>query len=289
MTTSESAVVVRTLGRFQFQAGGHEIDRWRAGKARVLLQFMLLNRGRVLSREALHEALWPDASWSSNSSSLKVAVHMLRAALASQNKHAVEVAGGAVTGTAGPSLRLVTHQLGYVLETEGVWVDFEVFDDLIDRARMADARGDGGEAARLCAAAMELYHGDFLPGVHLNWAEVHRMWLRSRSLIALERLIRANLATGDYLTVIDRCREMLEIEPYREETYRILIAVHAHLGHLSQAHRWYEICATRLREELKIDLGESTHRLHQQAIRGELLDATLDISAIVRGKIPVGI
>ncbi|SCL14664.1 Transcriptional regulatory protein, C terminal [Micromonospora nigra] len=287
MTTAEPAIVVRTLGGFAFSAGGHEIDRWRAGKARVLLQFMLLNRGRVLSRETLYEALWPDAPWSRTSSSLKVAVHMLRAALTSQNERAVG-AGGPAGERA--SLRLVTHQLGYALEAEGgVWVDFEVFDDLIDRARAAEAQGDGAQAVRLCASAMEIYRGDFLPGVDLDWAEVHRMWLRSRSLLALERLIAANLASGDHLTVVDRCREMLQIEPYREETYRILIAVHGHLGHLSQAQRWYEICSTRLRRELNVDVDESTNRLHRQAIRGELCRVGLDIVAVLRGRIPVGI
>ncbi|WP_176308619.1 AfsR/SARP family transcriptional regulator [Micromonospora sp. NBS 11-29] len=282
----ESSVVVRTLGGFEFSAGGHEIDRWRAGKARVLFQFMLLNRGRVLSRETLYEALWPDTGWSGNSSSLKVAVHMLRAALVSQLQHACEhpdADGGR------PSLQLVTHQLGYVLKTEGVWVDFEVFDDLIDRGRAADARGDGVEAARLFAAAMDVHRGDFLPGVDLDWAEVHRMWLRSRALLALERLVKTHLAAGDHLAVLDRCREMLAIEPLREETYRILMAVHGHLGHLSQVQRWYGICSTRLRRELKVGLDESTVRLHGRAIRGELVEAGFDLATVLPRRVPVGI
>ncbi|MFI7212903.1 AfsR/SARP family transcriptional regulator [Micromonospora maritima] len=286
MTTSEAAITVRTLGGFEFRAGGHEIDRWRAGKARVLFQFMLLNRGRVLSRETLYEALWPDAAWSGNSSSLKVAVHMLRAALVSQNQHVAQD-GGPEAGR--PYLHLVTHQLGYVLKTEGVWVDFEVFDDLVDRARAADARGDDAEAARLFAAAMDIHRGDFLPGVDLDWAQVHRMWLRSRGLLALERLVTAHLAAGDYLAVLDRCREMLAIEPFREETYRILMAVHGHLGHLSQVQHWYGICSTRLRKELKVDLDASTVRLHGRAIRGELVEAGFDLSGAPRGRVPVGI
>ncbi|MFJ5294412.1 BTAD domain-containing putative transcriptional regulator [Streptomyces sp. NPDC088348] len=258
----DHAISVSTLGSFELAFRGRPVQRWRAGKTRDLFQFLLLRRGVVVPREALHESLWPGSSWSANSSSLKVAVHTLRKVLATCQTPPEE--------TNSPSLRLATRETGYILQATGLWVDFEVFDDLVDQGHRAESAAAHREASRHYRAAAELYGGDFLAGAPMEWANVQREWLRGRFLYVLQRLAETSLAEGDSLSVMRYCRRTIEIEPYREESYRMLMYTHAELGQLNQVHRWYEICTTRLHQDLQIDPAPATRRTYSRAMQGQL-------------------
>ncbi|MFI0418750.1 BTAD domain-containing putative transcriptional regulator [Spongiactinospora sp. 9N601] len=146
-----------------------------------------------------------------------------------------------------------------------------MFDELIRSARAAEQGGGAELTLRLLRQAVDLYEGQFLPDVSFDWAQVQREWLRSGMLYAMERLAEAELRAGDHLSVIDRCCRMLEIEPFREETYRMLMRSHAELGQLAQARRWYRLCASRLCKELQIKPSIATQRLYHGVMRGELM------------------
>ncbi|GAA2489823.1 AfsR/SARP family transcriptional regulator [Streptomyces longisporus] len=256
------AISVHTLGSFELAIHGKPVQRWKAGKARDLFQFLLLRQGRVVPRETLHESLWPGSYWSANSSSLKVAVHTLRRVLANCQASSEE--------TSSPSLRLVTRETGYTLQARGVWVDSEVFDDLVDQGHRAESAGAHREASQHYRAAAELYGGDFLAGAPMEWANVHREWLRGRFLYVLQRLAETSLVEDDPLSVMRYCRRILEIEPYREQSYRILMYTHAQLGQLNQVRRWYDLCTTRLREDLQAAPEPATRLTYSRAMHGQL-------------------
>ncbi|QNP66637.1 AfsR/SARP family transcriptional regulator [Streptomyces genisteinicus] len=258
----DHAISVYTLGAFELAIHGKPVQQWKAGKARDLFQFLLLRQGHVVPRETLHEALWPGSFWSASSSSLKVAVHALRRVLANYQ--------ASPGGTSTSSLRLVTRETGYTLQTSGLWVDSEVFDDLVDQGHRAESAGARQEAGRHYRAAAELYGGDFLAGAPMEWASVHREWLRSRFLYVLQQLAESSMLEDNPLSVMRYCRRILEIEPYREESYRMLMYTHAQLGQLNQVRRWYDICATRLREDLQAAPEPATRLAYSRAMHGRL-------------------
>jgi DNA-binding SARP family transcriptional activator len=260
-------ISVRTLGSFELCFDGRPIERWKAGKARGLLQFLLLRPGRVVPRGVLHDALWPDAPWSKDSSSLKVAAHMLRAIL---QQHQNPAAAG---------LRLLTRESGYLLEMDDVAVDHETFTRTADRAHAAWTRGDLAAAAALHRDAVGQYRGDFLPDEPYHWAAVEREWLRSRLLCALDLLIEDEIARADPVGVLHWCRRMLADDPLHESAYRALILVHGHLGQLSQVDRWYEVCAGMLRDRLQTAPAAETSRLHARAAAGEFTGRPLDLGS----------
>jgi DNA-binding SARP family transcriptional activator len=257
----EFGISVCAFGGFSLVINDQAVSRWRGGKACNLLQLMLLREGRIMSRETLYEALWPDLRTGKDSSSLKVAVHMLRRVIDTEPTRR------------GSSIRLLTCDDGYVLHTDNVWTDFQVFDRLIDEGHQAQIRGERACAAAAFREAMELYQGDFLPNVWMDWADLHREWLRSRALLALEWLIEADFSAGENLAVIRWCRLVLEIDPYREAAYRWLMLVHARFGHLDQVRRWYGLCRTRLESGLEIAPAPSTRKLLQEALRGDFAEA----------------
>jgi two-component SAPR family response regulator len=258
-------ISVRTLGSFELAIDGRVVERWKAGKARNLLQFLLLRSGRVVSRDVLFESLWPDARWSKNSSLLKVAVHMLRTVL--------DTGAGPEDGAA---LRLLTREPGYVLEARNVYVDFEAFTRLVDAAHAAQLRRDRDAAADLYRRAAGLYHGDFLPEVPYDWAAAEREWLRSRLLCAFVFLTETALLSGDHVGVLRWCRRILDFEPFHEEAFRALMLVHGHLGQLAQADRWYRLCAARLGDNLHMAPELATRRIHSRAVRGEFTGRPMD-------------
>ncbi|SES03405.1 Transcriptional regulatory protein, C terminal [Streptomyces sp. yr375] len=254
----EYAVEIRTLGRFDVVVGGRPVTRWRAGRARHLLQYLLLHPDCVISRDILFEALWPDLS--APRSSLKVAVHTLRNILASE--------GAAATGRNPSGLRILTHEYGYSIEAKNVWVDFQEFDSLILGAQTGTLDAPGPIAQ--LQDAVELYQGDFLPGMTMPWVEPQREWLRSLALSALDRLVEAAERTCDDFQVLHFCRKVLKIEPLHEKTYRTLIALHGRLGQFSQADRWYKLCASHLREAVGVGPAEATRAMYSRAVSGEL-------------------
>jgi two-component SAPR family response regulator len=180
---------------------------------------------------------------------------------------------------AGPTLRLVTREPGYLLQADQVSVDFESFAQLADSAYAAQMRHHRGASAALYGQAVVLYRGDFLANVDYDWAATHREWLRSRLLHALTFLAETAILSGDNAGVIHWCKQMLDAEPLHEETYRALILVHGHLGQLSQVHRWYRLCETRLRDHLQVAPQLATQRLYAQAVRGEYTGRPIDPQA----------
>ena len=249
---------VRTFGDFNLTICGSRVERWRAGRARDLFQFLLLRPGAVVSMDTLCDTLWPETAGSANArTSLKVAVHTLRRILAENLPD----------DASEPPLSLTTCQEGYRLEVRGLRADFQRFDELVDRGHRAESGGDAAEATECYRAAVELYRGEFLSGMNAEWAQVHREWLRGRYLYALHRLSRAGLAAGDHLSVMRWSRLMLDAEPFHEEAYRALIHIHAQLGQLSQVRRWYRVCAERLHGELRISPGVETQRAYVAATR----------------------
>jgi DNA-binding SARP family transcriptional activator len=275
-------ISICTLGAFELAFDGRPVERWKAGKARNLLQFLLLRRGRVVSRDVLNESLWPDATWSRDSSSLKVAAHMLR--------NVLELRQGSRPGGIAPALRLLTRDPGYLLEVDGarVTVDFDVFLRLVDGANEAQLRGDRGAAEALYLQAAGLYRGDFLPDVPYDWAAGQREWLRSRLLCVFLFLTETNILRGDVVGVLRWCQRMLEIEPLHEETYRALILLHAHLGQLEQVQRWYRLCTIRMRENLQIAPDSDTQRLYARAVRGEFAGRPIEPGVWRRELQPLG-
>lgn len=252
-------VDVRGLGGFELVIDGRPVERWRAGKARDLLQFLLLRTSKMVPSETLCDALWPDPPQAANArSSLKVAVHTLRRILAEH----IRPAGS----TERPALALLTCPGGYLLEANNLRVDFERFDQLIDRGHKAEINGDDSTARECYCEAVEIYAGDFLSGLDAEWVSVQREWLRSRYLYALQKLSEQDLAIGDHLAVLRWCRLMLDAEPFHEGAYRALMVAHARLGQLGQVRRWYQLCASRLHGQLQTSPDPVTERTYAWAI-----------------------
>jgi two-component SAPR family response regulator len=260
MSASTAAVTVHCLGAFSLTMRGREIERWRAGKARTLFQYLLVNRGRVVLRDKLYEVLWPEADSRPTSSSLRVAAHGLRQILG---------ASPAAAAAAAP-VRILHQDFGYLLEADDLWVDFEDFEKLCAEAEALSTRGDHAGAAALDRKAVEMYTGDFLAGETAPWIEEHREWGRSMVLRPLDRLRADAVRRHDFVAALDWSRRVLEVDPYHEDTYQTLMSVHGRLGERGRVKRWHDLCVQRLRDELEVDPAPDTEQVFALAMSGQL-------------------
>ncbi len=265
---SSAAVIVHCLGDFSLRVRGQSVDRWRAGKARSLFQYLLINQGRVVHRDKLHEVLWPDSAWSPRSSSVKVAMHALRQILNESSLEHIGPADGADTGR--PAVQILYQDQGYLLKAHDIWVDVEEFESLCNAGHAADLRGDHSAAVHGYRRAVDLYTGDFLAAETTDWVREQQEWNKSLMLRALKYLLHDALCREDFPTVITLCRRMLDVDPYQEDVYRTLMLVHGELGQLGRVKSWYELCSRRMCEELGLGVTDDTRRVLERTLGGRV-------------------
>lgn len=239
------AVTVRCLGGFELRVSGRLREQWRAGRARALFQYLVLHRGRLISRESLIEALWPDPDALAAGTSLKVAVHALRQSLGHL-----------------PGLSIVAQESSYQLQAPDLWVDVEEFEWLCRLGQQLETSGQATTAGAVYARAADLYAGDFLPEVWADWAVFRREGLKDQFLCILAKLADAAAASADWDTCIRWCRLILDQDWCREDAFRLLMLSHARLGQPSRVRRWFEVCQRVLRTHLDCQPAAETLELY---------------------------
>lgn len=245
MREDAAAIRAQVLGTCTLEVGGVPVQQWRAGRARQLFQYLLINREQPASRERLHEALWPAASPPS-SSSLKVAAHAVRRILE-------EYGAGQVA--------LVHSAGGYMIEGGPIHVDLDEFNKWIDRARAAKRSNQHQETLRCYANAVNLYRGDLLEEEPEEWIESPRRWARNYALWMLSELRVEAFAAGEWIDGLRWCERTLALDPVNEPTYQALVSLYGEQGEVSIANYWYEACCQALARHLGVEPSDQTKRL----------------------------
>jgi DNA-binding SARP family transcriptional activator len=117
--------------------------------------------------------------------------------------------------------------------------------------------------------AMHLYRGELLPQCYEDWILPRREQLRQQAMDALVRLVNLLEEERNYRGALAYCRQLQQIDPYNEETYRRLMTLHGSMGDRAGALRVYQLCVKVLQEELDAAPAPATRELYQR-----LLDTT---------------
>jgi DNA-binding SARP family transcriptional activator len=250
------AVAVHFLGTFSLTVNGSTVRQWRAGKARNLFQYLILNKDQLVTRERLYDALWPEAEWAGGSS-LKVAAHALRRVLQAHPDR---------PGDTG--IRILYRDFGYLIQVDDLWSDVEEFQRLVRAGLRADREGDAERTSTCLRQALTLYQGEFLEGETAAWAVEQREYLKSLALRALDVIRDEAEREDDFDELLQACRQTLGIDRYHEETYRVLMAAHGRRGELDQVRSWYELCSRRLREDLAVAPAQETEHALRLLVPG---------------------
>jgi two-component SAPR family response regulator len=254
---------IEALGRFSVTVAGAPIESWRGGRSRRLFQYLLTHAGQLIAKHTLIQAVWGDSSARSPDVALKVAVCMLRNVLVDAHRR------GRGRGRE-PAIWIVSGGGGYGLRLG----DVDVYVTLLEQALLsADGHLHAGrlaEAEYELESAVALYRGAYLPECDASWATVRRERLADRVLAALTELAARAGTRGDQPRVLELHQRMLDIDPCREESYRVLMRWHGAASQPSRVQHWYLACAEQLRTRLDLEPDGQTRDLFYEAVRGRL-------------------
>jgi len=105
----------------------------------------------------------------------------------------------------------------------------------------------------------------FLPGEDLPWVDTQRGLLHNTRVRALECLAEVGLGIGgSELGVAERsARVLVELEPYRESGYRLLMQALSARDNVAEALLVYERLRILLRDELGVGPGTRVQEVHR--------------------------
>jgi SARP family transcriptional regulator, regulator of embCAB operon len=222
-------------------------------QGRAVFAFLALRRHRAVHREELMNAVWPGEAGAQGDSGLDPILSKLRALF-----RAAGLADAAMRAGAGT----VELQL-----PSSTWIDVEAAANALDEAEGALRRNDGA-AWSLANIAATISARSFLPELEAPWIEARRNTLRAMQLRALHCLALVSAGNHEPRLAIQHASEMVQLDPFKETAYQLLMRLHAAAGDRAEALRVF----ARLRELLKDELGVSPSA-QTEAVYLEILKA----------------
>ena len=131
------------------------------------------------------------------------------------------------------------------------WIDVQAAESAAHEAEVALREGALEAAMGPALVANAITRRPFLSGDTGEWCERRREYLRGLRIRALEVRASVALANADAVGAATDAAVVVELEPYRETAYALLMKAHAAAGNPAQAVATYGA----LRERLASDLG----------------------------------
>jgi predicted ATPase/DNA-binding SARP family transcriptional activator len=242
-------VEFRVLGALEVVDGG-AASAPAGAKERTILARLLLERGGLVSADALLEAAWPDASPESAARSLQVRLAHLRSFLEP----------GRPRGA--PSSLIVREGTGYRLAAEAESIDVVRFERLVLEA------GELGPAAAVAAydEALALWRGPpFADVAYADFAQAEVRRLEDLRVRAEEGRARALLEGGRHREALADLRRLVAEEPLREDGARTLALALYRDGRQAEALESLRALGEKLRA-LGLDPGQETRELERRIL-----------------------
>jgi len=255
---------IRLFGQIAIQQDGEPLSAL-SSKATELLCYLLLQRERAHTRQALAALFWPDAPDSLAKKYLRQAIWRLKSRLASRD--------------------LLIMRAGWIrIDPEAaLWLDVAEFEHAYDFHRGMPGHELTDQQAQALEAAVILYRGDLIESWYQDWCAYERDRLQLTYLAMLEQLMSHCEARRYYARGVDYGQRILRYDPARECAHRILMRLHYQAGDRTAALRQFERCATAMAEQFNVYPSQETVALFRQ-VRGDQLEATSAREAAVTSR-----
>jgi len=227
---------LRLLGGFDFTYGDEPVVTINTPRLQSLLAYLVLHRDAPQPRQQLAFLLWPDSSEAQARTNLRHLIHQLRQALPQADEY----------------LCATVNTLQWRADAPST----------LDVAEFENALAQGA-----LQQAVDLYHGDLVPGCYDDWIVPERERLQQQYVSALERLIQQLEDKQDYRAAIEAAQRLLRHDPLREETYRLLMRLCALNGDRTGVVRAYDTCVTVLRRELDLEPNTETREAYERCVK----------------------
>jgi LuxR family maltose regulon positive regulatory protein len=224
---AQDTVIVITPPKMRIQAFGQIqvmlADRsvtgadWQTQVTQDLL-FLVLSNRNGWSKERIGEFLWPESSLSQLNQRFKNTIYRLRRAL---NQDVILYFDGIYS---------FNRKIDYEYDVE----EFENF--------LTHARTVVGIEAQITAfqTALQIYRGDYLPGMEGEWVIPERERLLQAFLNTGLRLAELFTDTKQYPKALELCNRLISEAPWLEEAYRLAMNLNAYEGNRAAISQLYK-------------------------------------------------
>ena len=231
-----------------------ENNMGRAVKA--LLGYLTLFRQRFHAREVLAGLFWGDSSEKRARSCLSTTLWRLRKILEPDH-----VSAGTYLVTTS------TGEIGFNNESDH-WLDVDVFENRLNPILAKPYESLYSDEAEQLEEALSLHKGELLEEFYDEWALRERERLRSLYLSGQIQLMNYYRYHSAYDRGLTCARNILNLDPLREEIHREMMRIYCMCGQRSQALKQYEACIKILDMELGVPPMEETQSLYAQIFQG---------------------
>jgi DNA-binding SARP family transcriptional activator len=223
-------------------------------QGRIAFVYLVLHRHRTIHRDDMLSAIWPDETTIQAESGLDPIISKLRGVL----RNGFQPAEAGIDVSAG------TIALQIPATT---WVDLEAAANALDEAEGALRRGDPAGAWGLSNTAVVITRRPFLANVEAPWIESQRSLLRAMQMRALQCLVTVSARNQETELAIQHAAEMVQLEPFRETAYQVLMRMHAAAGDRAEALRVFARCRELLRDELGVSPSPQTEAVYLEILK----------------------
>jgi TolB-like protein len=257
MDRASNSLRLRLLGRFELCARDGRDATPTNRKTRAVLACLALSPGHLWPREKLMALLWSDRSEEQARASLRQALAELRRAL-------------------GEPPPLCSGNDAVSLESALLSVDAVEFEHLAKSGQLFEAAA--------------LYRGDLLDGHGVrdgafdDWLLIERRRLHDLAVEVLSRYAGSQAGEAGIETAL----RLLQIEPEREETQRLLMRLYAAANRRPLALRQYEVCRETLQRELGVEPDAETEALYRQIQNGAKPAISYEVNQTPAARAPSG-
>ncbi|MFI9582703.1 BTAD domain-containing putative transcriptional regulator [Streptomyces sp. NPDC052236] len=262
----------RILGPLTVTSGDRKVAVGGA-RQRTTLSLLLLNPGRIVSVDTLVHEVWNGKPPATARTQIAIVIAALRKAFKAQ---------GATEDT------IVTAHPGYLLNTEGHYVDSVDFTELITQAELATREQRLEDADRHYTRALALWRGPALTGVSGRVVEEEANRLREHRLNAYDDSTAVQLALGRHYELVPELSSVVREHPLRECTRHHLMLAQYRSGRRAEAMECYRDAREQFIEELGLEPGPDLQELHDLILRDDpsLIPAAAPLPAAVAAPLP---
>ncbi|RMD93923.1 MAG: 6-hydroxy-D-nicotine oxidase, partial [Calditrichaeota bacterium] len=201
-TVAEPSLRVTLLGHFDMIYETQSVSAIKTARMRSLLAYLLLNRGKCLSRQHLAFLFWPDSSERQARTNLRQLLHHVHRAF--------------------PEIERFLHADTKTLEWKNeipFQLDVAEFEKALEQAGEAGRRNDPSAMLAALEQAASFYQADLLPECYEEWIESERERLRRKYIEALERLVQLLEKQRAYPKAIEYALRLLHADDLNESSY----------------------------------------------------------------------
>jgi ATP/maltotriose-dependent transcriptional regulator MalT len=232
---------IRTLGQVAVTVDGKSLTTsdWQTIIARDLF-LCLLAHPEGLKKEEIGLLFWPDVAPAELKTRFKNAIYRLRNAL----------------------------RQNVVLYTDEIYhynwaIDYQYdVEDFLQKIGEGDKSAETTHQIAAYQAALDLYHGPYLPDVEASWVWSMRQHLQQLFLDTATTLAHLHYTQGDLAAALATCQRLLAVDPCTEDAHRLAMQIHADLGNRAAIARQFAACQQALLVEIDVAPSQQTEDLY---------------------------